>query len=185
MVQGGGLAAAGLLLILFFLFFRGTEKTELMETEGRNFEKAEVIAVLQDNETENGNIVGNQVVELELLSGDHKGEQVEAVSSSSYLFGAHCQVGMEVIAIVNESNGELVASVYSVNREPMIWLMAALFVLIVVLVGGRKGLSSIAGLVFTMFCIIFIFLPMIYRGVSPVLAAVLVGGYHYHYHVSD
>lgn len=174
MVQGGGLAAAGLLLILFFLFFRGTEKTELMETEGRNFEKAEVIAVLQDNETENGNIVGNQVVELELLSGDHKGEQVEAVSSSSYLFGAHCQVGMEVIAIVNESNGELVASVYSVNREPMIWLMAALFVLIVVLVGGRKGLSSIAGLVFTMFCIIFIFLPMIYRGVSPVLAAVLV-----------
>lgn len=174
-IQRGGLAAAGLLLIiLFFLLFRGTEKTELMETEGRSFEKAEVTAVLQDNETENGNIAGNQIVRLLLLTGEYKGEQVEAASSSGYLFGAHCEEGMKVVAIVNESNGELVASVYSVNREPMIWLMAALFVAIVVLVGGRKGLSSILGLVFTMLCILFIFLPMIYRGISPVLAAVLV-----------
>ncbi|MGN0295075.1 MAG: YibE/F family protein [Lachnospiraceae bacterium] len=173
-IQGGVAAAAGLLLILCFLFFRDTEKTELMETEGRNFEKAEVVSVLQDNKTENGNIVGNQVVELELLSGSHKGERVEAVSSSGYLFGAHCEAGMEVIAIVSESAGELVASVYSVNRGPMIWLMAAIFIGIVVLVGGKKGLASIGGLVFTMCCIVFIFLPMIYRGISPVLAAVFV-----------
>lgn len=174
MIRGGGLAAAGLLLLLSFLFFRGTEKTELMETEGRNFEKAEVTAVLQDNVTENGNFAGNQTVELKLLTGEHKGESVEAISSSGYLFGAHCEKGMTVVAIVNESAGELVASVYSVNREPMIWLMAGIFVAVVVLVGGKKGLASIAGLVFTLFCIIFLFLPLIYRGISPVLAAVLV-----------
>lgn len=173
-IQGGVLAAAGLLLILCFLFFRDTEKTELMETQGRSFEKAKVVSVRKDNVTENGNIVGNQIVELELLSGEHKGERVEATSSSGYLFGAHCEEGMKVIAIVNESAGELAVSVYSVNRGPMVWLMAAVFIGIVVLVGGKKGLASIAGLLFTMLCIIFIFLPMIYRGVSPVLAAVLV-----------
>lgn len=81
---------------------------------------------------------------------------------------------MKVIAIVNESNGELVASVYSVNRGPMVWLMAAIFVAIVVAVGGRKGISSILSLIFTMLCIFFIFLPMIYKGISPILAAVLV-----------
>lgn len=56
----------------------------------------------------------------------------------------------------------------------MVWLMIAAFVAVVVLVGGKKGLSSILGLIFTMLCIFFLFLPMIYRGVSPVLAAVLL-----------
>ena len=90
------------------------------------------------------------------------------------MFGAKCKKGMKVIAIVSESNGELLASVYSVNRGPMVWLMAAIFVAIVIAVGGRKGISSILSLIFTMLCIFFIFLPMIYRGISPILAAVLV-----------
>ena len=39
--------------------------------------------------------------------------------------------------------GELLASVYSVNRGPMVWLMAAVFVAIVVAVGGRKEFINI------------------------------------------
>lgn len=173
-VKGGCLTAVGILFLLFLLFFHRIEKTELLETEGRNFEKAEVTKVLQDNVTENGNIVGDQTVELRLLSGEHKGESVEAVSSSSYLFGAHCREGMKVIAIVNEAEGLITATVYSENRAPGIYLMIAIFVAVVVVVGGKKGLSSIAGLAFTMLCIFFLFLPMIYKGVSPILAAVIV-----------
>ena len=115
MMKGGCLAVAGILFLLFLLSFRGIEKTTLLETEGRNFEKAEVTEILQDNVTENGNIVGNQRVMLKLLSGEHKGEVVEAGSSSSYLVGAHCEVGMKVIAIVSESGDEIVASVYTYN----------------------------------------------------------------------
>lgn len=175
-IKWGCLAIAGILVLLLSLGFRGIKKAELMETEGRGFEKAEVTKIIKDNKTESGNIVGNQTVELKLLSGEYKGQNVEAASSSSYLFGAHCTVGMKVIAIVNESDGELVATVYSRNRAPMLWLMIAVFVAVVVLIGGKKGLSSIAGLVFTMFCIFFLFLPMIYRGISPVLSAVIVVG---------
>lgn len=175
-IKWGCLAVAGILVLLLSLGFRGIKKAELMETEGRNFEKAEVTKIIKDNETESGNIVGNQTVELKLLSGEYKGQNVEAASSSSYLFGAHCTVGMKVIAIVNESDGELVATVYSRNRAPMLWLMIAVFVIVVVLIGGKKGLSSIAGLIFTMFCIFFLFLPMIYRGISPVISAVIVVG---------
>ena len=107
-------------------------------------------------------------------AGKIKGEKVLATSSSSYLFGAKCKKGMKVIAIVNESRGELVTSVYSVNRGPMVWLMVALFVAIVVVVGGKKGIFSILGLLFTMLCIFFIFLPMIYKGISPIISAILV-----------
>lgn len=164
----------GILFLLLFLSFCGGERTELLETEGRSFERAEVVEVVQNNETESGGVAGKQAVTLKLLSGQWKGKTVPANSSSGYLFGAHCKKGMRVIAIVSESAGELAVSVYSADRGPMVWLMIAAFVAVVVLVGGKKGLSSILGLIFTMLCIFFLFLPMIYRGVSPVLAAVLI-----------
>lgn len=173
-VKGGCLAVAGILFLLCLIYFKDIEKTKLMETEGRNFEKAEVTGIIKDNVTENGNIVGNQTVVIKVLTGEHKGECYEAVSSSSYLFGAQCSVGMKVIVILNEAEGNVTASVYSENREPAIWFMVAIFVAVVVLVGGKKGLSSIGGLVFTLLCVFFLFLPMIYRGASPILAAVVV-----------
>ena len=172
--KGGCLAVVGILFLLLFLSFRGGERTELLETEGRSFERAEVVEVVQNNETESGGVAGKQAVTLKLLSGQWKGKTVPANSSSGYLFGAHCKKGMRVIAIVSESAGELAVSVYSADRGPMVWLMIAAFVAVVVLVGGKKGLSSILGLIFTKLCILFLFLPMIYRGVSPVLAAVLI-----------
>ena len=139
-MKGVCLLIAGILL---FFSFSGIEKTKLLDTDGRNFEKAEVTNVISGNLSNSGS--GKQTVELKLLSGDHKGKIIQATSSQSYLFGAKCK-----------------------------WLMAAVFVAIVVAVGGRKGISSILSLVFTMLCIFFIFLPMIYKGISPILAAVLV-----------
>ena len=167
-MKGVCLLIAGILFLLLFFSFSGIEKTKLLDTDGRNFEKAEVTNVISGNLSNSGS--GKQTVELKLLSGDHKGKIIQATSSQS----AKCKKGMKVIAIINESKGELLASVYSVNRGPMVWLMAAVFVAIVVAVGGRKGISSILSLVFTMLCIFFIFLPMIYKGISPILAAVLV-----------
>ena len=40
--KGGCLAVVGILFLLLFLSFRGGERTELLETEGRSFERAEV-----------------------------------------------------------------------------------------------------------------------------------------------
>lgn len=173
-IRRGCAAAAGILFLLFLVFFNRVEKTELLETEGRNFQKAEVIEILEDNVTENGNIAGNQTVLLCLKTGEHKGKEVEANSSSSYLFGAHCTVGMKVIAMVSESRGELAASVYSIDRGPVIYIMIGIFLLCVILIGGKKGLASVGGLLFTLVCILFLFLPMIYRGFSPTWSAVLV-----------
>lgn len=146
----------------------------LMDTEGRSFVKARVTAVLEDNEQLKGVYIGSQTVQLEILSGEHKGETVEAISSSAYLYGVHCTEGLNVVAILSESNGEKVASVYGYYRAPAIYLMIGLFLLIIWLIGGRQGMYSILGLVFTFVCILYFFLPMIYRGFSPVLAAIVV-----------
>lgn len=141
-LRRGCLVITGILFLIFLMQYNKIEKTELLSTEGRTFEKAVVTEVISDNLTENGNRVGNQTVRLRLCSGKFKNEKVEAISSFSYLFGATCKKGMKVIALVSESQGEVIASVM--------------------------------GLGFTIVCVLFLFLPMIYRGVSPIFSAVVV-----------
>lgn len=170
----GCLAVAGILFLLFLYRYNQFERINLYGTEGRTFEKAVVVEVIGDNETQPGVYIGNQKVTLKIESGKHKGKEIQAVSSSSFLYGTHCSVGKKVVVMLSESAGEIVASVYSKDREMMIWLLIGIFVLILVIIGGKQGLYSVLGLAFTFLCIIGLFLPMIYKGHSPIVAAVLV-----------
>lgn len=155
-------------------FFNQVEKTELLTNDGRTFEKAVVTQIVEDNITENGNRVGQQTVKLLIESGEHKGEEITATSSSSYLYGADCVEGLKVIAIISESENTITASVYNYDRGDILYLIILFFIVVLWLIGGKKGLNSAIGLVFTFVCIIFLFLPMIYRGVSPILSAVVI-----------
>ena len=170
-----------LLLVIFavvvavcFYTISQVHRVPLMENGGRSFVKAQVTSIIQDHEQSGDVYIGDQTVQLELLSGDHAGESVEATSSSAYLYGVHCTVGMKVIAIVSESNGELVTSVYGYNRAPALYAIVALFLLSIVVIGGKRGLYSVISLVFTFISILWFFLPAIYRGWSPILAAIVV-----------
>lgn len=162
------------MFILLLYFVNDIERTELMNNEGRTFEKAVVTEILQNNIQAGGNRVGQQRVMLKIRTGSHKGEIMEAVSSSSYLYGADCTVGLKVIVILNEYGNHITASVYNYDRGGMLYGIIGFFLLVLWLIGGRKGLKSAVGLVFTFVCILFLFLPLIYRGVSPIFAAVVV-----------
>ncbi|MGN1201950.1 MAG: YibE/F family protein [Eubacterium sp.] len=155
-------------------FFNQVDKTELLTNDGRAFEKAVVTEIITDNLTENGNRVGQQTVKLRIETGEHKGEEITASSSSSYLYGADCVEGLKVIAIVSESGDTVTASVYNYDRGNILYLIILFFIAMLWFIGGKKGLNSAIGLVFTFVCIIFLFLPMIYRGVSPILSAVVI-----------
>lgn len=168
------LAAITLLFFAFLFFFNQIEKTELVNTNGRTFEKAKVVEVVQDNLAEDGNRYGNQILKLEMLTGRLKGQTVNATSDSGYLFGVACRKGMRVIAITSISGESNITSVYSLDRQPVVYGFILLFLLLLSLIGGRNGFKSALALVFTFICIIFLYLPMIYKGFSPFLAAVVV-----------
>lgn len=170
----GCLVVAGILFLLFLCRYNQIKKESLYDTEGRTFAKAEVTDILQDNETKDGIYIGRQLVKLKVASGKWKGKTMEADSSSAYLYGAHCKKGSRVIALISEANGSFSASVYSVDREMQVYLVIAIFLLTLIIIGGKQGLASVIGLAFTAICILFLFLPMIYKGHSPILAAVLV-----------
>ena len=162
------------LFALFLIRFNDIDRIGLYSSEGKTFEKARVVEILKDNKTESGNQIGNQIVSLELLSGKFKGNIVEAVSSSSYLYGARCEAGMRVIAEVNESDDSLYVTVYSQDRTWILYAIVLLFLITLCVIGGKQGFRSAVALVFTFVCIVFLFLPMIYRGISPIFSAVLV-----------
>ncbi|MDD7402775.1 MAG: YibE/F family protein [Butyribacter sp.] len=174
LIGRGCLIVLGILFLLFLYRYNQIDKVTLYETGGRNFVKAKVTKIITDNEKQSGVYIGDQTVQVKVMSGKWKGKVLEATSSSSYLFGTHCTVGKRVIALVSESEGEFAASVYSADRELAVYLMLAVFVLALIVIGGKQGLYSVIGLAFTVICILYLFLPMIYRGHSPVVSAVLV-----------
>ena len=167
----------GLIIVIFgiFVYFLNqVDKTELVVRTGQTFEKAEVTEILQDNLEENGTRVGEQRVRVHMLTGVRKGEDLEITSSSGYLFGVACKVGMKVIVMQSVAGETTIASVYTQDREWVIYIFAALYLLALCVIGGRQGIKGCIGLVFTFFCVIFVYLPMIYRNISPFGAAVFV-----------
>lgn len=76
--------------------------------------------------------------------------------------------------IISESDELTTVSVYNYDRGNQLYMIIAFFLIVLVLIGGFKGFKSAVGLVFTFCCILFVFMPLIYRGVSPIFAAAFV-----------
>lgn len=168
------IAAAAVLFTLFLVWLNQVQKPPLVTTVGRGFERARVVEVVKDNLQEDGRRYGEQQVRLLMLSGAKKGRTVDATSSAGYLFGAGCTPGMEVIAVQSVSGGITATSVYGADRELVIYLFAGFFFLCICVIGGKKGIKSAVGIVFTFVCILFLYIPLIFRGFSPFWAAVAV-----------
>lgn len=167
-----------ILLVCVFAIFvfklNQTEKTELVVRTGQTFEKAEVTEILQDNLDSNGTRVGEQKVRVKMLTGARKGEELDITSSSGYLFGAACKVGMKVIVMQSVAGETTIASVYSQDREWVIYIFALLYLLALCVIGGKQGIKGCLGLIFTFFCVIFVYLPLVYLRFSPFWTAVFI-----------
>ncbi len=139
----------GFILVCLFAVFvirlNQVEKTELVVRTGQTFEKAEVVKILQDNLEDNGTRVGEQKVRVRMLTGVRKGEELDITSSSGYLFGAACSPGMKVIVMQSVAGDSTVASVYSQDREWVIYIFAALYLLALCIIGGWQGIKGCLG----------------------------------------
>ena len=159
---------------VFVIKLNQVEKTELVVRTGQTFEKAKVVKVLEDNLQENGTRVGEQKVRVHMLTGERKGQDLDITSSSGYLFGAACKPGMRVIVMQSVAGDSTVASVYTQDREGVIYIFALIYLLALCLIGGKQGIKGGLGLIFTFFCVIFVYLPLVYLKFSPFWTAVFV-----------
>ena len=160
--------------VLFTVYINQLDKVALVNREGQTFEKGVVTEILQDNLMPDGTRVGEQRVLVRMTTGVRAGQELETTSSSGYLFGAGCTVGMKVVVMQSVAGDSTITSVYSQDREWVIYAFAAAYLVVLCLVGGKQGLKGALGLMFTFFCIIFVYLPLVYQGWSPFWVAVFI-----------
>ncbi|EDM97507.1 YibE/F-like protein [Pseudoflavonifractor capillosus ATCC 29799] len=142
------------------------------------FAVARVNDVLMDNaepdDWTEGRRLGTQLLELEICSGEHKGEFLETYNYLNAYTNLDARENTRLIVRLDyDDDGSLyVVSIFNYDRWQVVGLFVLAFALVMILVGGRKGVKALLGLLFTLACVWFLLLPMMLRGIPPVPATV-------------
>lgn len=139
------------------------------------YEKAEVTAVLSDDaeadyENAEGRRVGTQELEIRILTGTHKDEIMSLTNYMSALFNVDLEKGDNIIVrIMTDENGSYYASVFNYDRGMVIGGFVLIFFVLLAVLGGKKGIGALLGLLFTLACVWFILIPALIIGL-PIIA---------------
>jgi uncharacterized membrane protein len=145
-----------------------------------SFEKARVVQIINENVSPDtwteGLRLGMQEVVVRIDSGLHKGKELYAANYLSAYGNIDLKEGTRIIVRMDtdESGDPFVVSISNYNRSYMLIGLVVLFVLLLILIGGKKGVAAIAGLFFTIISIWFFLIPMIKRGASPIPTAIVL-----------
>ena len=146
------------------------------------FEKAEVTAVLSDDaqpdyDNAEGRRVGTQELEIRILTGDHKDEIMSLTNYMSALFNVDLEKGDNIIVrIMTDEDGAYYASVFNYDRGIVVGAFVLIFFVLLAILGGKKGIGALIGLLFTLSCIWFILIPAIITGLPVIPVTVIVIG---------
>ena len=177
-----GLVVGAVLLLLLVagaLLLRPAER-ELTAAQKRQFATAKVTDMLYDDavsaDWSEGLRLGTQLLEVEVLSGPWKGAVLETYNYLTAYANVDCSVGTRIIVRLEEGdNGEpYVVSVPNYDRGIILFGMLAVFALILVAIGGKKGLMALLGLVYTLAGVWFLLIPMILKGLPSIPSAIAV-----------
>lgn len=139
------------------------------------YEKAEVTAILSDDaeadyENAEGRRVGTQELEIRILTGTHKDEIMSLTNYMSALFNVDLEKGDNIIVrIMTDENGAYYASVFNYDRGMVIGGFVLIFFVLLAVLGGKKGIGALLGLLFTLACVWFILIPALIIGL-PIIA---------------
>jgi uncharacterized membrane protein len=175
-------AALALFLVTALRFASGTDFYRLYRSSAPasvSYERARVLAIeheeLERDEERGGLVTGVQDVLVRVDGGSHAGAEMRIQNVLNYTTHFLLRKGDAIVVHLDQADAEhYIASVYSVDRVPVLCLMAALFAAALCGIGGKRGLRSLFGMAFTIACMALVFIPLLYRGCSPILAASLM-----------
>lgn len=175
-----GVIGFELLLGLRFYAVQGRSVYEITRTSGIEYETAQVLEVLEDNTQVNpaveNTLVGTQKLSLEITGGRYIADQVEVTNYLSPYFSIPAEKGMTLsVRIITTGDNEYNVSVYNYERTPWLLIFVGIFLLALIVIGGRQGISAVFGLLFTMGGVVFVLLPLlVQRGWSPIPTTLLI-----------
>ena len=176
-------AAVGLCLLLLLVVggvLLRSEDTTPTAAQKRLFAVAEVTDVLYDDaqpqDWTEGLRLGTQLLELEVRTGAHKGAVLEAYNYLSAYANVDCSVGTRVIVRLDldDAGAPYVVSIPNYDRGGVLLGMLIVFALVLIAIGGKKGIMALLGLAYTLAGIWFLLIPLVLRGAPSIPASVAI-----------
>ncbi|MBY5991017.1 YibE/F family protein [Ferrimonas balearica] len=139
---------------------------------GQQFVKAEVIEVLEQQVHPDylapDILTGVQKLKIRILEGEEQGQERVVDNSLSRLHNVYVEAGDHFILLIREGPRSTIYWPYNYDRAHAVYLMAGLFLLLVLVLGGMQGLNSIVSLYFTAALVLAVLIPGIFAGWHPV-----------------
>ncbi len=177
------LLLAAVLFVGFYLYTHpnASETTPAAE-EYAEYESGVVQEILSDScepdPTAENAYRGSQTLLAEITSGRYKGKTYLTSNAVGPLFGEPVQAGDHITVILSTyADGTIQSTVYEYDRSTPIYLLIGLFFLTTILVGGKTGLQSILGLVFTVGVLLTLLIPLLLKGWPTIPTTFLMCGY--------
>ena len=137
--------------------------------------KAIVTKIGEVTEIETGSITDTvQEVTIEILDGEYETQEFTTNYVLSYdiegkIKAYELEVGDKVsVQIVEDEKGDVTATVQNVIRDKYIFVLFGLFLLSIILVGGKQGVKAIIGLLITIMAVYFVLIKGIYLGYDAI-----------------
>lgn len=139
--------------------------------------KGKVTKIVSENEVEVAGVMNkDQVIEVEIVSGEGKGKIISINNNGSISLNPPIfEVGDSIIlnAKIDDQGGEEY-TFKDYNRSSGLFWLFILFLGLTLVVARTKGLFAILSLVVSFFIIIYLLIPMLNSGFDPVLAVILL-----------
>ena len=117
-----------------------------------------------------------QSAKIKLLSGDFKNEEVELdnMLTGNPYYDINLRTGMKVILHAEDNGNGVEYSIADIKRSNVLVLLCLIFCGLLIYVGRKKGIASLASIALTVILITHVLSPLILWGINPVIAASIV-----------
>lgn len=176
------LVVAAAIFLALILWARPEQGDQMAADEYVEYEMATVTSVISDNTSidpsSDNAYRGEQILSAKVRTGQYKDEELMVYNYIGPLYGVPVSENDRiVITISTHADGQHNAVVYEYNRIPALAVVIIIFCIVTVLIGGRTGLKSLIGLIFTILCLFLILIPALLRGAPTILTTFLMCGY--------
>lgn len=152
------------------------EEYQLTSVKGKVIEIITEMSKEELGLDENSFITEKQIVRVLVRQGKYKGKEyiIENSISDNFYYDVRVKEGDNVLLVVDEVPGQGPNFYISSHvRDSYIYIILGIFALLLVLVGGIKGIKSIVTLCVTMAVIGVFMMPQILNGHSPILLSII------------
>jgi len=144
---------------------------------GETYSRAKVLQVLnQGIQNLSGTKTYNETVKVQFVEGNEKGKVITVGYSNDARFGTRQIINKNDLVIIDskpDASGKMFYVLYDPYRLNTLWWILGAFVLLVIVVVGKKGFGALVGLGISILVILEYILPQILNGKDPLTTCIL------------